>query len=142
MENIDKVANQMTIAALTGLGAGAGIAIYKGRPILRLSVQVAFSWALVGTALFGIERIADISARQLLTVSKTKTGSLTLTDDSLRYATYSIGGLGGGALVGFIHHRRIMPGVLFFTPVMLFFAFAEKKYIAARRKHLDDEGVP
>lgn len=140
MEHVDKVANRMMIAAIAGFGAGAAMALYKGRPMLRMSVNVGCSWALVGTALFGMERIADVSARQLLSLPKTTIVSAqSRNDEMLRYATYSIGGTTGGALVGYIFHQRILPGVVFFTPIMLCLAFAEQRYLTARSKRMDEK---
>lgn len=126
MEDIDRVANRMTISSVAGLVGGATMAIHKGSPVLKSSVSVAMSCALVSTACFGIERLSNVALR-----------SANVADPSTAfYASHALGGSVGGALTGALFQSRMMPGVLLFTPAMVLVAFGEIQFEKARQARL------
>ena len=57
---IDHIAARVSASAMTGLGCGAAYGTYKGFPIFKTSMSTAFSFALVSTACFGMERLANV----------------------------------------------------------------------------------
>lgn len=127
MEDIDRVANRMTISSVAGLVGGATMAIHKGSPVLKSSVSVAMSCALVSTACFGIERLSNVALRSANVIADPSTSF---------YASHALGGSVGGAMTGALFQSRMMPSVLLFTPAMVLVAFGEIQFEKARQARL------
>lgn len=126
MEDIDRVANRMTISFVAGLVGGGTMAIFKGAPVPKTSLSVAASCALVATACFGLERISNVALR-----------TANVSDATTQfYASHAVGGVAGGALTGLLFQSRAVPGVLLFTPAMMLIAFGEIQFEQARQARL------
>lgn len=129
---IDHIASRVTASVLTGLGCGAAYSSYKGAPLVKTSISTAFSFALVSTACFTMERVANVIIRQ---------SSIPLSDDDdidgnptidsndkltsatrttlIHYGSHAIAGLLGGGIVGFLFQGKPMAGAMLLTPMML-----------------------
>ena len=132
---IDHLAARVTASALTGLGGGAAYATYKGFPLVKTSASTAFSFALVSTACFGMERVANMILRQSATlIDANTTIDQSVIDDStaymtkriqptidpkIHYGSHLLGGVCGGSVVGFLFHGKPLAGILLLTPIML-----------------------
>ena len=115
---VDHVAARVTAAAATGLAGGAAYATLRGFPLFKTSVNASVSCALVGTACFGMERVAHGLLRQssaLLDKSTDDEGP----SPSLVYASHALGGFCGGGVVGFLFGGKQLAGAFLLTPLML-----------------------
>lgn len=136
---LDHIASRVTASVLTGLGCGAAYSSYKGVPLVKTSMTTAFSFALVSTACFTMERVANIIIRQSSILlndddddddgkpiidSNDKLSATTRTTQSninlgLHYGSHGLGGLLGGGIVGFLFQGKPMAGAMLLTPMML-----------------------
>lgn len=123
---IDHIASRVTTSVLTGLGCGAAYSSYKGAPLFKTSVSTAFSFALVSTACFTMERVANIIIRQssiLLTDDGNADGKLMIDSNdklsAVHYGSHATAGLLGGGIVGFLFQGKPMAGAILLTPMML-----------------------
>ena len=133
---IDHIASRVTASVLTGLGCGAAYSSYKGAPLVKTSISTAFSFALVSTACFTMERVANIIIRQSLillpddvdgqnstkdlNVDKLSSAATATTNTTLiHYGSHATGGLLGGSIVGFLFQGKPMAGAILLTPMML-----------------------
>ena len=142
---IDHLSSRVTASTLTGLGCGAIYSTYRGLPIFKTSMSTAASFALVSTACFGMERVANIilcqSSAIILNSSNNdndddgkRIESNHVEDTSIHqpqhdimysqkkfhYQSHAIGGLLGGSVVSYLYHGKpTIGGVMLLTPIML-----------------------
>ena len=130
MDEVDRVAGRMSLAALSGLLGGAALATYKGSPLPKTCVSMAMSCAVVGTACFGFERLSNVALRHVVGTNDkgTKTKAL--------YGSHALGGMVGGGIAGALFQRRPVPGMVLCTPIMVAVAFAEEKFEEKRQERL------
>jgi hypothetical protein len=131
MEEVDHVANRVGLGTLTGFFCGAAYATVKGFPRRATALRAAASCAIVGTALFSTERIANIAFRNQIH-DETR---LTLT-------SYAFSGVFGGALNGYMYQKKPLRGMFYFVPVMLGIGMMElswEKRKIARMQELQDQ---
>jgi hypothetical protein len=154
---IDHIASRVTASVLTGLGCGAAYSSYKGAPLVKTSISTAFSFALVSTACFTMERVANIIIKQssiLLpddvdgqnstkdsNVDKLSSAATATTNTTLiHYGSHATGGLLGGGIVGFLFQGKPMAGAILLTPMMLIVGKIEASvFYESRRKEVHDE---
>lgn len=130
MDEVDRVAGRVSLAALSGLLGGAALATYKGHPLPKTSVFMAVSCALVGTACFGFERLSNVTLRQFVDANDDQS------EKRLFYGSHALGGMIGGGITGALFQRRPIPGMMLCTPIMIGVAFAEQKFEEERQKRL------
>jgi len=128
---LDHVAMRVTASTITGLGCGAAYSTLKGYPIFKTSVSTAVSFALVSTACFGMERVANIILKQSSAIIYNdsdevkrieSTGSIIQSppiNPKLIYGSHFLGGLMGGGVVGFLFQNKPMAGAFLLAPIML-----------------------
>jgi hypothetical protein len=133
MDPLDHLAARITAAGGFGALAGVGIALFKGHRIPRTAGLTAFSCALCGTACFGSERLASASAQYFLG-SSDEYQRLNHWETTL--ASHFIGGNLGGAIVGGLYTGKPARGVLFFTPLTVFFGFGDVLFQDMREERL------
>lgn len=134
MDEIDRVAARVSLAALSGLVGGAALATYKGSPLPKTSVSMAVSCALVGTACFGFERLSNVALQQVVVPMDDKNNDDT--EKRLFYGSHALGGMIGGGIAGALFQHRPIPGMLLCTPIMIGVAFAEEKFQEERQLRL------
>lgn len=130
MEEIDRLANRVSLAGLSGVLFGASQALYKGNPVLRPAVLSGMSCAMVGTLCFGFERTSSLAMRYTMKDKMSATNQV--------LASHVFGGVTGGALVGLMFHQRPLPAMLLFTPIMALWGMGENKYQAMREERLKE----
>mmetsp|Transcript_23600 Transcript_23600/g.51112 ORF Transcript_23600/g.51112 Transcript_23600/m.51112 type:complete len:187 (-) Transcript_23600:343-903(-) len=130
---IDHLSGRVTASAMTGMGCGAAYATFKGFPIFKTSMSTAVSFALVSTACFGMERVANVILRQSSMLIDGKSIASNPDDDNgddssiiqpttnsrLYYGSHALGGFFGGGVVGFLFKGNPMAGAFLLTPIML-----------------------
>ena len=131
MDEVDRVAARMSLATLSGLLGGAALATYKGSPLLKTSISMAVSCALVGTACFGFERLSNVALQQFVDTTKDEQP-----EQRVLYASHALGGMIGGGIAGALFQRRPIPGMMLCTPIMVCVAFAEEKFEEERQERL------
>jgi hypothetical protein len=114
MEHVDRVAARVFYGALTGFVGGAAYATLKGLPLRATSLKVAGSFALVGTALFGMEQVAYAALKGKLESER-----------QLHLTTHAFAGVAGGGLNGYLYQRKPLRGMFCFVPVMIGIAVLE-----------------
>jgi hypothetical protein len=114
MEHVDRVASRVSLGALVGFFSGAAYAIFRGFPLRATSLKVAGSFAMVGTALFGLERVAYAALEDQLQSER-----------RLLLTSHAFAGVMGGGLNGYLYQRKPLRGMFCFIPVMLGFGFLE-----------------
>lgn len=114
MDHVDRAAHRVSLSALAGLLGGLTFATFKGLPQRATALKAASSCAIVGSAVFGAERLAYVvfekeidSRRRLLLTS------------------HAFSGLAGGGLAGYLYQKRPLRGMFFFLPVMMGVGFFE-----------------
>lgn len=133
MDEVDRVANRVSLAALAGLLGGASLATYKGSSIPRTALSVAASFAMVGTACFAFERLSNVAMRQVVdTISEKDHKTMAL------YASHAIGGMAGGGITAALFQQRPIPGMILCTPLMLGIALAEQAFETAKDERLQE----
>lgn len=139
MDQIDHVANRMSLAALSGLVVGASLATYKGSNIIKTAISVSSSFALCGTACFGSERIAYNVLNLYLTPDNEHIQYYRLSEHKNKLLlSHSLGGAVGGMICGGLFQGRLMAGIFLFTPIMLGVAFTEITFLEYREKRLQE----
>ena len=137
MDQLDHVANRMTLAAISGLVVGASIATYRGSNIIRTAFSVSSSFALCGTACFGSERIAYNAIKLSFKPDSDYVRYYGLNEHSKQlFLSHSIGGSVGGMICGGLFQGRLIAGTFLFTPLMLGVAIAEIAMSDYRGKRL------
>ena len=124
MEHIDHTSARVTLSALLGLVGGSGYATLTGLPLRSTSIKVAGSFAIAGTALFSMERIAFLAFEQSLG-GEEQHRRLLLT-------SHAFSGVAGGALNGYLYQRKPIQGMVLFVPIMMGTALLELSF--QRRK--------
>ena len=129
MENVDRTGHRVSIAAIGGLAFGASFATLRGSPILASSMSSAVSCTLLATACFGSERLfyAIIPRPFPWSILQGK-------EDIL---SHTLGGMLGGACVGWLYRGRPLSGGLMFTPLMVGVAFAERRLNQHRLERIE-----
>lgn len=133
MDQVDRVAGRVSLAALTGLVGGAAIATYKGHPLPKTCISTAVSFALVGTACFGFERLSTVVIRQLTMAPSSQEDPNT---EQVFYASHALGGMIGGGITGALFQHRPIPGMMLCTPLMIGVAYAELCFEKERKERL------
>lgn len=128
MENIDRVASRVTIAAFLGTLAGVGTSMYRGTPMRRTVGLTAFSCAMTGTVCFGAERCATIVAKNAFHREDNDWDNVLL--------CHWFGGLVGGSILGTLYIGKPTHGILFFTPLMMLVGTGEKLFEDAREERI------
>eukprot|EP00531_Pseudo-nitzschia_arenysensis_P019908 CAMPEP_0116126348 /NCGR_PEP_ID=MMETSP0329-20121206/6287_1 /TAXON_ID=697910 /ORGANISM="Pseudo-nitzschia arenysensis, Strain B593" /LENGTH=134 /DNA_ID=CAMNT_0003620431 /DNA_START=15 /DNA_END=419 /DNA_ORIENTATION=+ len=108
MDEIDYVASRVGAFALSGFFGGAAYATLKGFPRRATALKAAASCAIVGTSLFGAERLANMMMRDQIKESS-----------RLNLSSYAFGGVFGGALNGLLYQNQPIRGMVVFAPFML-----------------------
>ena len=130
---LDHIASRVTASAVTGLGCGAAYSSYRGFPIVKTTISTAFSFALVSTACFAMERVANVilTRSSMLIVdgksidsSSNSGGEISsaaqpAVNSGLHYGSHALGGLMGGGVVGFLFQGKPLAGALLMTPMMV-----------------------
>mmetsp|Transcript_6116 Transcript_6116/g.8830 ORF Transcript_6116/g.8830 Transcript_6116/m.8830 type:complete len:171 (-) Transcript_6116:127-639(-) len=119
MENVDRTAARIPIAAFTGLSFGASIATFRGSPIPHTALTTSVSCAIAATACLGTERIFNA----ILPLSSP--GSFLDGNDD--FLSHSLAGIFGGGYLGWVHQGKPIAGAVLFVPLMLGVAFTERK---------------
>lgn len=149
LAQLDRIAIRVTASTLTGLGCGLAYSTYKGFPILKTSISTATSFALISTACFGMERVANIMLCQSSAIlynsndddsdfdekriepndtndGRRQTASIQqqqlpqpTINPKIHYTSHTIGGLFGGSIVGFLFQGKPLAGAFLLTPIML-----------------------
>jgi hypothetical protein len=127
---IDRTADRMIIAGLTGLVFGAGQGTIRGTPVLSTSLSTAVSCAVTATACFGSERLFYSVIPRPFPYFALLRGN----EDLLSHAC---GGALGGSVVGAIYGGKPLPGMFLFTPMMLGVAFAERSFKQYKLQRLE-----
>ena len=125
MEHVDRLAARVTLGTFSGLLGGATYAIYKGFPLRSTALKVAGSFALVGTALLGSERVAYIAFQDQLQNER-----------RTLLTSHAFGGVFGGGLNGYLYQRKPLRGMFFFLPVMMGIAFLELSWEQKKQERL------
>ena len=129
MEYFDRVADRVSLCVVTGLVAGAAHATYTGLPLRATSLKTAGSCAIVGTALFGAERLAYAALKDRLNNER----QLVLT-------SHAFAGVMGGGLNGYVYQKKPLRGMFFLLPAMLAVGYLElawEQHIKTRREELN-----
>jgi hypothetical protein len=130
-ENVDRVGSRVCCAFPVGLLLGASYGTLRGIAIWPASIASATSCTMVATACFGSERIFySIIPRPFPYFSSTLEGK----QDIL---SHTLGGMLGGSCVGWLYRGRPLSGALFFTPLMVGVAFAERWFKKYRLERLE-----
>ena len=145
---IDHLSSRVTASTLTGLGCGAIYSTYRGLPIFKTSMSTAASFALVSTACFGMERVANIILCQSSAILNSRNDDdddgkriesnhvdngvedtsiqpapqhdIMYSQKKFHYQSHAIGGLLGGSVVSYLYHGKpTIGGVMLLTPIML-----------------------
>jgi hypothetical protein len=125
MEHVDRVAARVSLGALTGLFGGAVYATLKGFPRRATSLKVAGSFALVGTALFGLERIAYVAMQDQMESER-----------RLILTSHAFAGVFGGGLNGHLYQKKPLRGMFYFIPIMIGIAFLELGWEEKKQQRL------
>ena len=155
---LDQTSGRVWIAICSGAIAGASQATLRGmqgiRPLLRTSASVAASWALVGTACFGMERVAfhlvgeygnlqplrtvlGMDSHSLTGEEEARTMESSVARDKVQLGvSHILGGIGGGAITGGLFQGRPFFGAASFVPLMCGVAFLEMKWDDYREARL------
>jgi hypothetical protein len=127
MEEIDHVANRVGICALTGFFSGAAYATFKGFPRRATSLKAAASCAIVGTSIFGIERIANILLRNQIIPNN---------EVQLALSSYSFAGAAGGGLNGYLYQKKPLRGMFYFIPGSLCIGMLELEWTKRKQARI------
>lgn len=127
MEYVDHVAARVSMLALTGLGFGSVYSTWKGLPLRSTTFKIASSFAMVGTALFGLERIGYLALQNQI-----------LEERRLLLTSHAFAGVTGGALNGYLYHKKPLQGMFYFVPVMIGAAFLETTLQQKRQERIQE----
>lgn len=126
MDHIDHVASRVSLSALSGLLGGSIYATLKGLPLRSTSFRIASSFALVGTAVFGAERVGYVALQSQIDGERRRL-----------LTSHAFAGVSGGALNGYLYHKKPLQGMFYFIPLMLGVAFAELTWEKTRQDRLE-----
>jgi hypothetical protein len=140
---LDHVASRVTACSMSGLCCGMAYSSYKGYPIFKTSISTSFSFALVSTACFVMERASHVALRRMLSSSSSMDDEKSIVEGgmmpssnaamttrlsfsspivdnaALHYGSHALGGLLGGGVVGFLFQGKPLAGAMLVTPMML-----------------------
>lgn len=122
MEHVDHVAARVSFSAVAGLGLGTMYSTLKGFPLQSTALKVASSMAMVGTVVFGMERIGYVAMKGQIEQER-----------RLLLTSHAFSGVAGGALNGYLFHKKPRQGMFYFVPAMMGVAMLEM-YWANRRE--------
>mmetsp|Transcript_40858 Transcript_40858/g.98537 ORF Transcript_40858/g.98537 Transcript_40858/m.98537 type:complete len:151 (-) Transcript_40858:653-1105(-) len=122
MECIDHVAARVSFSAVAGLGLGTMYSTLRGLPLRSTALKVGGSFAMVGTIVFGLERIGYVVMKDQIEQEKT-----------LLLTSHAFSGVAGGALNGYLFHKKPRQGMFYFIPVMMGVAALEM-YVENKRE--------
>lgn len=114
MEEVDRVAARVSICALTGILGGTAYATLRGFPLANIAIKSGTSCAMVGTVLFGVERLAYLAMKEQIDNER----RLVLT-------SHAFSGVMGGGINGYLYQKKPMRGMFYFIPVMLGVGFLD-----------------
>jgi len=139
LDELFRVSNRMTACGITGLTMGFLYSVGKGLPRISTATTIGMNCAMVGTACFGLERLSHIALQQIIILMDKDDGQSNNNNnkkENLLYTSHAIGGTFGGAFLGQLFQRRIIPGIVVFTPAMVAIAYVEIEYTKARDDRL------
>ena len=125
MEHVDHAAARVSLGALTGLIGGMSYATFKGLPFRSTSLKVAGSLALVGTSLFGAERLAFVSMEGQIENERRRV-----------LTSHAFAGVFGGGLNGYLYQKKPLRGMFYFIPIMMGFGFLELAWEQKKLKRI------
>lgn len=114
MEYVDHVAARVSFSALTGLSLGSIYSILKGYPVRSTSLKIASSFAMVGTVVFGFERVGYVAMKEQIQPER-----------RLLLTSHAFSGVAGGAMNGYLFHKKPRQGMFYFIPAMMGIAAIE-----------------
>jgi hypothetical protein len=145
-DHLDYLSLRVSLSGVTGLVSGTFIALYRGHDsIFRTSSRTGFSCALVGTACFGMERLAYIGMTQYLWNDHDREELYRNTKKQyyLKLISHATGGALGGAYVGGLFTGKLVRGAAVFAPFMVFIAMTENTVMNGMRQMIitEKEGI-
>lgn len=122
MDYVDHVAARVSFSAVAGLGLGTMYSTLRGLPMRSTVLKIGTSFAMVGTVVFGLERIGYAAMKDQIEQEK-----------RLLLTSHAFSGVAGGALNGYLFHKKPRQGIFYFVPVMIGVAALEL-YIENKRE--------
>lgn len=108
MDQVDIVASSVSLCAATGFVGGIIYGTYAGFPLRSVAIRAGGSCALVGTVLFGTERLAYNAMKDQISGERRKV-----------LTSHAFSGVLGGGLNGYLYQKKPLRGMFVFIPVML-----------------------
>ncbi|CAJ1960987.1 unnamed protein product [Cylindrotheca closterium] len=108
LEYVDHVAARVSFSAVLGLCLGTMYSTFRGLPMRSTALKIGGSFAMVGTVVFGLERIGYVAMKDLIEQEK-----------RLLLTSHAFSGVAGGALNGYLFHKKPRQGIFYFVPVMM-----------------------
>eukprot|EP00980_Cylindrotheca_fusiformis_P011295 scaffold2599_cov125-Cylindrotheca_fusiformis.AAC.5 len=127
MEYVDHVAARVSMCAMTGAGVGTIYSTWKGFPLRSTTFKIASSFAMVGTVVFGMERIGYAAMENQIQGER-----------RLLLTSHAFAGLAGGAVNGYLYHKKPLQGMFYFVPVMMGVYFLESVLQEKRKERLQE----
>ena len=125
MDQVDRVSHRVSLCAVTGFLGGLSYATFKGFPQRTTALKAAGSCAIVGTALFGAERIAYVALQPQIQNER-----------RLVATSHAFAGVIGGGLGGYLYQKKPLRGMFVFLPVMLTVAYLELAWDEKRKARI------
>lgn len=107
MDQVDIVASRVSLCAATGFVGGIIYGTFYGFPLRLVATRSAVSCAIVGTVLFGSERLAYSAMDGQIEGQRRK-----------MLTSHAFSGVMGGGLNGYLYQKKPLRGMFFFIPVM------------------------
>eukprot|EP00934_Nitzschia_sp_Nitz4_P008860 Nitzschia sp. Nitz4//scaffold170_size48074//3431//3859//NITZ4_007099-RA/size48074-exonerate_protein2genome-gene-0.0-mRNA-1//1//CDS//3329538622//8850//frame0 len=126
MNEVDRVSSRVTGCALLGFVGGMIYSTYRGYPLRATSLRSGLSCAIVGTALFGAERLGYVAMKDLIVDN----------EQQLVLTSHAFSGVFGGGLNGYLYQKKPLRGMFFCVPLMLGVGAAE---LAWEQKKLEKQ---
>lgn len=108
MDQVDVVASRVSLCAAAGVVGGVIYATYAGFPLRSVAIRAGVSSAIVGTVLFGAERLAYNAMKDQINGERRKV-----------LTSHAFSGVLGGGLNGYLYQKKPLRGMFVFIPVML-----------------------
>jgi hypothetical protein len=127
MDQVDRVAHRVSLCGLVGLVGGLTHATFKGFPQRATALKAAASCAMVGTALFGAERLTYMALQPHLESER-----------RLVMTSHAFSGVIGGGLSGYLYQKKPLRGMFVFLPVMLSIGYIELAWSQQRQARIQE----
>lgn len=122
MDQVDRVAHRVSLCSVMGFIGGLSYATFKGLPQRTTALKAAGSCAIVGTALFGTERIAFVALQSQIQNER-----------HLVVTSHAFSGVIGGGMGGYLYQKKPFRGMFFFVPIMLSVGYLELAWDEKRK---------